>query len=249
MAWRGGGIGGEDWGSCFASGPLPSVGRCAGRGPRWWCHQVAIVWPCRLSVDEYLAAGRSVAVPRADCPGCATGLAFRSGYERSVRVGGLCHQLWVRRGECRACGASHALLPSFLVRGRLDVVDTIGVVLDTVVGGVSGVRKVAEELKVPHTTARDWVRRFRGRAAALAAGLAAAVVELAGVAPRLPLDAGRAVIEALKWAWAAARARAGPGLPGRWGFASVITGGRFLAGAMDPPLLVIGRRRLIPPVP
>ena len=44
-------------------GPSPRVWRSQREGPGR-CHApMAIVWPCRLGVDEYAAAGRSVAVP------------------------------------------------------------------------------------------------------------------------------------------------------------------------------------------
>jgi Domain of unknown function (DUF6431) len=210
---------------------------------------MAIVWPCQLGVDEYVAAGRMVAVPRQPCPGCSAPLAFRSGYERSVRVGGRCVRVWVRRGACRSCSTSHALLPSFLLRWRLDVVTVIGEALATVAGGVSGVRPVAARLEVPHTTARDWVRRFRTGAEVWAAALGAAVVELAGFAPHLPVEPCRAAVAATGWVWAAVRARAGPSAPGRWPLISLITGGRLLAAAIDPPWLMLGDRRLMPPVP
>ena len=85
---------------------------------------------------------------------------FWSGYERSVRCGGPCLKLWVRRARCVSCRVSHALVPSFCLVGRLDVVEVIGEVIGTVVGPGRGVRPVAAALDVAHSTARDWVRRF-----------------------------------------------------------------------------------------
>jgi hypothetical protein len=212
---------------------------------------MAIVWPCPLSVDEYLAEGRDVAVPRPDCPGCAGPMSFWSGYERSVRCGGPCLKLWVRRARCAPCRASHALVPSFCLVGRLDVVEVIGEILATVVGEGVGVRPVAARLDVPHTTARDWVRRFARRAAMLAAGFSAVVVEVSGLAPVLTLGAepaGRA-LGAIHSAFAAVGSRAGPSLPGLWPFAALVTGGGLLGANSDPLWFIIGRRRLIPPVP
>jgi hypothetical protein len=72
------------------------------------------------------------------------------------------------------------LVPSFLLVGRLDVVESVGVVLESVAQGVSGVRPAAARLDVPHTTARDWVRRFAGGAAVLWSGFAALTIELGG---------------------------------------------------------------------
>jgi hypothetical protein len=211
---------------------------------------MAIVWACALSVDEYVAAGRAVVVPRPDCPACATAMAFWSGYERSVRHCGPALRLWVRRARCRRCRASHALVPSFCLLGRLDDVEVIGAVLSAVVGEARGVRPAAAEADVPHTTARDWVRRFCRRAAQLGAAFAAVTVEVAGLAPSLPLGSvAEHALGAIRSAFDAVAARAGPALGSRWAFVALITGGRFLATNTNPLSIVLGRRRLIVPVP
>ena len=210
---------------------------------------VAIVWPCTLSVDEYLAAGRTLVVVRPDCPACTKTMSFWSGYERSVRHRGRCHKLWVRRARCGPCRSSHALVPSFCLVGRLDVVEVIGELIAEVVKGKSGVRPSAERIDVPHTTARDWVRRFARRAAVLAAGFAAAVVEVLGVAPVLAHPLPRQALEAIKAAFDAVRCRAGPALWGMWAFASLVTGGGLLATTTNPPWFLLGKRRFIAPVP
>ncbi|MGH8543308.1 MAG: helix-turn-helix domain-containing protein [Gammaproteobacteria bacterium] len=141
------------------------------------------------------------------------------------------------------------LLPSFCLVGRLDVGEVIGEVIAAVVGDGVGVRPVARRVDVPHTTAGDWVRRFGRRAGLLAAAFAAVVVELSGWAPRLPTAPARLALAAICCAFGAARARAGPALPGLWDFAALVSGGRLLAANSDPLWLVVGRRRFIPPDP
>lgn len=210
---------------------------------------MAIVWPCALSVDEHLAAGRTVAVPRPDCPACTTTMSFWSGYVRSVRHGGRCDKLWVRRARCGRCRTSHALVPSFCLVGRLDVVEVIGELIAEVVNGDGGVRPPAERADVPHTTARDWVRRFARRAAVLAAGFSAVVVEVSGLAPTLPVELPGLAMASIAAAFDAVRCRGGPALGGMWAFASLVTGGALLATTTDPPWFVLGRRRFIAPVP
>jgi hypothetical protein len=212
---------------------------------------MAIVWACALTVDEYMAAGRAVAVPRPDCPRCAAAMAFWSGYERSVRHRGPALKLWVRRARCRRCRATDALVPSFCLVGRLDAVEVIGAALTAVVGEARGVRPAAEEADVPHTTARDWVRRFCRRAALLGAAFAAVAVEVAGLAPSLPARwaVAQHALGTIASAFAAVRARAGPALPSPWGFVALVTGGRLLATNTNPLSIVLGRRRLIVPVP
>jgi hypothetical protein len=110
---------------------------------------VAIVWPCRLGVEEYAAADRRVAVPRLRCPACQGPLTFWSGYPRFVRRAGKCWRIWVRRGKCRSCGVTHALLPVFLLLRRLDPVAVIGNAVSLMVEGL-GARPAAEQAGVPH---------------------------------------------------------------------------------------------------
>lgn len=213
---------------------------------------VSIVWPCSLSVDEYVAAGRAVEVPRPNCPGCLELMIFWSGYRRQIREGGRCSQMWVPRARCAACSATHALLPAFVVTNRLDVVESIGSLLDEVSESSAGVRPAAERLGIPHTTARGWVRRFAERSAGLAVAFAALAVELGGevVTQSTPLlDAKCHALAAIRALW-----RAASGLPGwlgcgRWRFISSITGGSFVAANTNMLFLYVGKRRFMPPIP
>jgi len=113
-------------------------------------------------------------------------MGFWPGYLRWVRYGRT-RRIWVRRATCRGCRVSHALLPAFLLARRLDAVEAIGAGLAWAVRR-RGMRPIAARLGVPHSTARDWRRRFRARAPTLAAGLAALAVEVAGSVPALPAD-------------------------------------------------------------
>jgi transposase-like protein len=210
---------------------------------------MAIVWPCPLSVDEYLAAGRELEVPRPECPGCSTPMGFWSGYERSLRAGGRDLRLWVRRARCRTCESTHALLPAFVVAGRLDTVETIGAVLEELAHGPRGVRPAAEAAAVPHTTAREWWRRFRQRAERLAVAFCALVADLGDGTVAVGHGSVRRALDALAEAFRAACSLPGWQVLGRWRFANAVTGGRFLATNSDSPYLVVGRRRFMAPVP
>jgi hypothetical protein len=210
---------------------------------------MAIVWPCALSVDEYVAARRDLEVPRPECPSCAGPTVFWSGYERVLRAGGRDRRLWVRRVRCRLCRATHALLPAFVAAGRLDVVETIGAVLEEVTDGPGGVRPAAERAAVPHTTARGWVRRLRARAEALAVAFAALAVELGTHVVTAVADPVRRALVAMEVAFAAAEEMPGWMAVGRWRFVSAVTGGRWLATNSHSPYLVVGRRRFMTPVP
>jgi len=209
---------------------------------------VAIVWPCSLSVDAYVAAGRDVEFPQPDCPSCAGPLVFWSGYRRHVREAGRCRKIFVPRLRCASCRVSHALLPAFVLAWRLDVAETVGAVIGQVAGGC-GVRPAAARAGVPYTTARGWVRRFRARAPVLGTGFAALAVELGGEAIRPAAEAGRFALAAIGAAFAAAAGLPGWLRVGAWRFASSVSGGRLIAANTGSPFLVVGKRRFMPPVP
>jgi hypothetical protein len=212
---------------------------------------VAIVWPCSLPVDAYVAAGREVEVPRPACPSCAGPLVFWSGYWRHVRApsAGRCPKIFVPRLRCGPCRVSHALLPAFVLAWRLDTAETIGAVIAEVAGGGCGVRPAAVRAGVPHTTARGWVRRFGARASELGIAFAALAVELGGEAVRPPAGADRFALTAITAAFGAAAGLPGWLAAGLWRFASSVSGGRLIAVSTTSPWLIVGGRRFMPPVP
>lgn len=210
---------------------------------------MAIVWPCTLPVDAYAAAGRSVDVPRADCPDCCEPMGSWSGYFRFVRHEGSCLRIWVPRGRCATCSKTHALLPAFCALNRLDQVESIGEVIAAVVRGLSGVRPAAEGLGVPHTTARGWVRRFSASAQRLAVAFAALCVDLGSDAPTPVSDPLSFALGAMAAAWRAACALPGWMSVDPWRFCSSVCGGCLLSTNTNSPWLVIGKRRFMPPVP
>ncbi len=210
---------------------------------------MAMVWPCPLPVDAYIAAGRRVEVPRPGCPLCAGPLVLWAGYWRHVRAAGRCRKIFVPRLRCGRCGVSHALLPAFVLAWRLDVVETVGAVIAEVAGGGCGVRPAAARAGVPHTTARGWVRRFSARGGELGTAFAALAVELGGDAVRPPAEAARFALAGIKAAFGVAAGLPGWLAVGVWRFASSVSGGRLIAANTGSPFLVAGTRRFMPPVP
>ncbi len=195
---------------------------------------MAIVWPTLLDVEEYAAAGRAVAVPRLDCPGCGEAMGFWGWYERDVRVGRV-WRLVVRRQRCERCATSHAVLPGFVSHGRLDAVEVIGSALMAMGVDGRGVRRVADGVDVAYTTVRDWVRRFAGRAEMLAVGFARFCVAVGAIAPRLAGGAVDVALGAIEAAWEAARRRFGAHVGSRWRAANAVVGGHLLSTNTDPP--------------
>jgi hypothetical protein len=210
---------------------------------------MAIVWPCPLTVDAYLAAGRGVEFPRLGCPSCAGPMGLWSGYWRYVRAAGRCRKMFVPRERCGCCRVSHALLPAFVLAWRLDTAETVGAVIGEVAGGRCGARPAAERAGVPHTTARGWLRRFRSRAAETGVAFAALAVELGGEAVRPAAEAGRFALAAIGAAFGAAAGLPGWLQLGVWRFACSVSGGRLIAANTTSPYLMAGKRRFIPPVP
>jgi len=171
-----------------------------------------------------------------------------SGYARWVRVGGRAYRVWVRRVRCPSCGVTHALLPSFVLARRVDVVEVIGQALERAMAGV-GLRPIAAGLGVPHTTVRDWRRRFACRAGLLAAGLGALAVEVGAALPVRVADLQGAVLGALEAVRARVSRRLGRAAPGRWQLAGLLTGGRLLGTTTSPPWPGRGGLGWMPPVP
>ena len=195
---------------------------------------MAIVWPTGLDVDGYVAAGRGVEVPRADCPGCGRPMPFWGWYERDVRLTAVViYRLAIRRARCPRCQASHALLPGFVTWGRLDVVEVIGSAIEAMCAG-AGARPVAEGLDVGHTTVRGWRRRFAERAGLLAVGLCRYVVAVGDLAPRLAGPPAVVAVAAARSAWQAAVRRFGAGVAVMWRLANLVVGGHLLSPNMDP---------------
>jgi transposase-like protein len=210
---------------------------------------VAIVWPCPLPVDVYVAAGRRVEFPRPECPSCAGPLVFWSGYRRHVRAAGRCRKIFVPRLRCGRCRVTHALLPAFVLAWRLDVAEAVGAVIGQVAGGVCGVRPAAARAGVPHTTARGWVRRFGARAPELGVAFAALAVELGGQAITPAGQPGGFALAAIAAASGASAALPGWLAVGLWRFASPVSGGRLIAASKGSPWLIVGSRRFMSPVP
>ena len=210
---------------------------------------MAMVWPCPLAVDAYVAADRGVGFPRPDCPSCRVPMVFWSGYRRHVRVAGRCRKIFVPRLRCGRCRVTHALLPAFVLAWRLDTAEVVGAVIGEVAGGLCGSRPAAARADVPHTTARGWVRRFAARGLELGVAFAALAVELGGEPVRPAGDPGRFALAAITAAFGVAAALPGWAGLGLWRFASSVCGGRLIAANTTSPYLVVGRRRFMPPVP
>lgn len=208
-----------------------------------------MVWPCPVSVDAYAQAGRGVEVPRPDCVGCGSAMAWWAGYWRHVREAGRCLKIFVPRARCGGCAVTHALLPAFVLAHRVDSAATVGAVVEHVVDGAGGVRPAAARAGVPYTTARDWVRRLGTRATQVAVGFAALTIELGGDPPESGEDARAGALAALRAAFRAATALPGWAGLGLWRFLSCVSGGRLLSTNTGSLWLVVGKRRFLPPGP
>src|SRR5436190_11053509 len=100
-------------------------------------------------ISALLARGVGPALPDdARCPRCEGPLSPWTSYTRMVRHRAITTRLRVRRCRCRRCERTHALLPSFLLAYRRDVVATVGQAL---VGGALGVghRPLARNAALP----------------------------------------------------------------------------------------------------
>jgi len=183
------------------------------------------------------------------CPGCGGRL---GGWGHAVRrrvftAGRVAVSVRPRRARCVSCGATHVLLPAWLLLRRCDGVSVIGDMLARAARG-EGFRSVAAASGVPVDTVRDRLRRFRS----LAGRVREFFTRLAGVlaADPVPLDpagsaAGDAVV-AIAAAWAAAAGRWPALAVSPWELAAVVTAGSLLSPSVvfrlvrgDVPLPVV----------
>jgi hypothetical protein len=197
---------------------------------------VPIVWQCPLDVDRYAARGREVDAPRPVCPICGGATQRWHGYRRHVRDD-RDRLIWVPRVRCTRCGATRALLPSFVLPRRWDAVAHVGRAVELAAEGI-GHRPIAALLGRPETTVRGWLRPIRSVAATLATTLLARAVALGWSGfelPVAPLPRLVAAVGALAGRWPGHRS-AEP-----WAIVCLVTGGSLLATNTTSPLVRTSR--------
>ena len=166
------------------------------------------------------------------CPGCGGRL---GGHGHAVRrrvftAGRFPVAVRPRRARCACCGATHVLLPAWLLARRCDGTAVIGEMLARAARG-QGFRSIAAASGVPPDTVRDRLRRFRSSAGRVRGFF----TRLAGVlaADPVPLDpAGSGLGDAVVAVAAAGAAAAGrrPALTvSGWEIAAVVTAGSLLS--------------------
>jgi len=153
-------------------------------------------------------------------------------YTRYLRVGEVV-RLLVRRMRCARCRCSHAVLPDFVAKGRLDGIEVIGQAIEALAAG-TGARPVAERAGVPHTTVRDWRRRMAARCERLTGGFLAATVALGDLVPRQIASGPGGLLVAIDAACRAAHRRLGAA-GSRWRVANRIVGAELCTTNTDPP--------------
>jgi Domain of unknown function (DUF6431) len=188
-----------------------------------------------LSPSSYAAAGKSIVVPALRCPTCLMWLTRWGGYWRWLRAPLLIERMWIRRGRCAVCRRTHALLPDLVLARRLDEVAVIGRGLALKVMTNLGLRPMAVQLDVPHTTLRSWWHRFRARSPTMLAECISLAVRLDGTPVVLATTGERGALDALQMAWQRAQLRFGDALGDLWRFWSRISGGQALGTNTTSP--------------
>jgi hypothetical protein len=193
---------------------------------------MAIVLPCSMTPSEFAAAGREVEMPRPHCPNCSARMSFWGFYSRPLRIGDEI-RLLVHRARCSSCRRTHALIPDFVVPGRLDGIEVIGPGIEQMANEATTLA-VAQRAGVPYTTARGWRRRFVSRAELLASGFLAATVALGDLVPRLPAGVVEIALCAIKAVGSASRRRLGA-VGDNERIANLVVGGHLLSTNTNPP--------------
>ena len=173
-------------------------------------------------VETDLIAGRLA------CPTCGPGLRpWGFGVEREVRLRIGIERRRFRRSICRACGATHVVVPEDTLLRRRDAVEVVGAALTAKARG-DGHRRIAADLDRPPSTVRGWLRRFAAMAGALREHFTRWAHALDPVHDRVSAG-GSALfdaVEAIGVLGVVAVRRFGP--RPAWSLASVVTGGGLL---------------------
>jgi hypothetical protein len=159
-------------------------------------------------------------------------MSFWGFYSRPLRIGDEI-RLLVHRARCSSCRRTHALIPDFVVPGRLDGIEVIGPGIEQMANEATTLA-VAQRAGVPYTTARGWRRRFVSRAELLASGFLAATVALGDLVPRLPAGVVEIALCAIKAVGSASRRRLGA-VGDNWRIANLVVGGHLLSTNTNPP--------------
>ena len=205
---------------------------------------MSITWSCRLSVAQYAALGRSAPAPRLECADCGEQVTFDGSYRRQVREAGVVHEIFVRRGFCRRCNTSEALLPEFVLRRRRDSTCSVGAAVLERFEVEIPPDAAAFYAGVPERTVRSWRQRFSERASELWQVLTALTLEWGGEHPRRTRNArrpGGSAIDAMALVWNAAQRRPTADVPPPWRLANVIVGGELIATRVSLPFPIITR--------
>jgi transposase-like protein len=135
-----------------------------------------------------------------------------------------------RRAICTNCRRTHVLLPAASLPRRRDAIEAVGAALLKAAAG-HGHRVIADELGLPRSTVRNWLRRARRRAEHLRGqamrALFAFGAEVPDIEPRATPLAN--AIEALGLAASAAVRWFGWSGTSPWRIIAAISGGQLLA--------------------
>jgi hypothetical protein len=116
----------------------------------------------RIVGDTGPATERELHAGRLTCPRCAGVLRpWGTARARLIRFGPGAHRaVRPRRARCATCGATHVLLPVWMLARRAYAAPVIWSALAAHARG-TGYRRIALRLRLPATTIRDWLRAFR----------------------------------------------------------------------------------------
>jgi hypothetical protein len=89
-----------------------------------------------------------------------------------------------RRAICATCRRAHVLVPPASLPRRRDAIETVGVGLLQAAGG-HGHRVIADQLELPASTVRNWLRRARRRPGRLRDQAVRALFALSGEIPAI----------------------------------------------------------------
>jgi hypothetical protein len=186
----------------------------------------------RVVAEDQSAVEDALRAGHLRCPSCGGPLRpWGTARPREIRVGAAgTRAIRPRRGRCGGCGATHVLVPDWILARRADAAPVIWSALAAHARGL-GYRRIAQRLRRPEATVRGWLRSFRRSAPRLLGALAP---------PRLP--GARAADRASVAAAVRAVERVARTVPAWW-VAVQVSGGLLVVNTNRPH--VSGSARLV----
>lgn len=97
-----------------------------------------------------------------ECPYCKSdNLIFYGTYERNIGIYGEYYKIRIKRVQCKYCGRTHALLPSFILPYYQNEVSFIEVTIGLKIIDEKATEEISKIFNISRQLINNWIRRFK----------------------------------------------------------------------------------------